>query len=118
MVQTVPKGSVARMGIERYNICDSSWSTLKAAEWKHPVFILPHSATRLMVQQSLLNAMNQSLALSVILDQPSTIRFKEGSDDVDLGAIDLSKTLRKLLTGILYGSLPIILRFLSQSLEK
>ena len=80
-------------------ICNSSQSILEAAERKCPVFVLSHSATWLMVQRSLLDAMDQSLALSVILDQPSTIRFMEGSDDVDLGAIDLSKNPQKTPNG-------------------
>ena len=46
-----------------------------------------------------LGAMAQSVALSTILDQPSTIRFLEGSDNVDLGAIDLSKNPQKSSNG-------------------
>lgn len=39
--------------------------------------------------------MTEPLALSTILQHPSTIRFMEGSDDADLGDIDLTTNPQK-----------------------
>jgi hypothetical protein len=47
----------------------------------------------------LLDTMVDSLALSAILHDPSTIQFLEGSDDADLGGIDLSKNPQKSSNG-------------------